>query len=58
VDLLCAGGYRWALVVVRPRLVARFLELVRTRQTTVVSVTQENQDGLLDLMNRLWGDAG
>ena len=56
VDLLRTGGYRWALVVVRPRLVERFLEMVPPRHTTVVSVTQDSQDELLDIMARLWGD--
>ena len=54
VDMLRAGGYRWALVVVRPRLLARFLELLGPAQTTVVSVTQDEQDELIKRIAQMW----
>jgi nucleoside-triphosphatase THEP1 len=58
VDLLRGGGYRWAVVVVRPRLVERFLELFPAGQAIVVHVTRDDQDKLLELMARLWSDGG
>lgn len=53
---LRSGNYHWALVVVRPELVARFLELTRGGQITIVNVTPDGQEKLLAQMTRLWRD--
>jgi nucleoside-triphosphatase len=56
IDLVRSGDYRWGVVVVRPRLSQRFLDLVPAVQTTVFSVTPEGQDGALKQIARLWED--
>jgi nucleoside-triphosphatase len=39
IEMLRSGGYRWAVVVVRPGLVDRFLQLVPNMQTMVMPAT-------------------
>jgi nucleoside-triphosphatase len=52
--LLHSARYRWAIVVVRPALVHRFVEMVPTVQITIVEVTPDRQDVLLEDMARRW----
>lgn len=47
IDILRAGDYRHALVVVRPGLVERLLELLAGMDTAVVDVTQADEASLL-----------
>jgi nucleoside-triphosphatase len=54
VDLLRSGEFRWAVVVVRPRLSELFLDMVAGVQTTLVKVTPDGQDGLLERVVALW----
>lgn len=56
-DILRAGDYRQAVVVVRPELVQRFLALAPAVQATVVDVTQVGEGALLRRLARLWQDS-
>jgi nucleoside-triphosphatase THEP1 len=52
--VLRAGGYRLALVVVRPSLLSRFQERLGISDVLTVTVTQDNQSGLAhDLIARV-----
>lgn len=55
-DILRSGAYHWALVVVRPALVQRFINLVLTRQPLVIQASLDDQNRLLEQISGLWGD--
>ena len=55
-EVLRGGGYRLALVVVRPELVARLRHLLEELVPMTLTVTRENQDTLLGQIVPLLGD--
>ena len=57
IGLLQSGSYRWSIVVVRPALVHRFVEMVPAVQSTIIEVSPDSQDVLLEEMARRWEES-